>query len=226
MKAYVAMIPKASGGTRPQDQRPITVWDVIYRIWANGLNSGLSGADLGSDSSWCVSRLCRHGVSSSIWYSPPRSAVARLDPPSTAAGAGALAGFFFDLEKCFLSLPWWGLFGVSARVGVDAQILQCLRSFYRQLRHRFRYGQVDGSEWFMANGLAQGCPASPDLMNILFEPFHRWAAAQDKGVSVANYFVASVSFAADVTLVATSLEELRFFWWLGAMNGAHYLVFS
>ena len=63
----------------------------------------------------------------------------------------------------------------------------------------------------MANGLAQGCPASPDLMNILFEPFHRWAAAQSKGVSVANTFVASVSFADDVTLVATSLEELRFF---------------
>ena len=95
--------------------------------------------------------------------------------------------------------------------GGDAQIVQCLRSFYRQLRHRFRYGQVDGSEWFMANGLAQGCPASPDLMNILFEPFHRWAAAQNKGVSVANSFVASVSFADDVTLVATSLEELRFF---------------
>ena len=62
----------------------------------------------------------------------------------------------------------------------------------------------------MAEWLGTGCPASPDLMNILFEPFHRWAAAQNKGVSVANYFVASVSFAADVTLVATSLEELRF----------------
>ena len=27
--AYVAMIPKASGGTLPQDQRPISVLDVI-----------------------------------------------------------------------------------------------------------------------------------------------------------------------------------------------------
>ena len=26
--AYIAMIPKASGGTRPQDQRPITVLDI------------------------------------------------------------------------------------------------------------------------------------------------------------------------------------------------------
>ena len=32
------------------------------------------------------------------------------------------------------------------------------------------------TEWSMSNGLAQGCPASPDLLNILFEPFHRWAS--------------------------------------------------
>ena len=76
----------------------------------------------------------------------------------------------------------------------------CLRNFYRQLRHRFRYGQVDGSEWFMANGLAQGCPTSPDLMNVLFEPFHRWAAAQKKEVAVADTFVASASFSDDVNI--------------------------
>ena len=37
LSAYVTMIPKASGGTRPQDQRPITVLDVLYRIWAKGV---------------------------------------------------------------------------------------------------------------------------------------------------------------------------------------------
>ena len=80
----------------------------------------------------------------------------------------------------------------------------CLRNFYRQRRHRFRYGQVDDSEWLMANSLAQGCPARPDLMNLLFEPFHRWAAAQKKGIAVAVTFVASASFADDVALVAVS----------------------
>jgi len=63
---------------------------------------------------------------------------------------------------------------VLARVGVGSATVGCFRSFYSQLRQRFRYGQVDGSEWSMANGLAQGCPASPDLLNILYEAFHRW----------------------------------------------------
>ena len=35
--AYVTMIPKASGGSRPQDQRPITVLELLYCIWAKGV---------------------------------------------------------------------------------------------------------------------------------------------------------------------------------------------
>ena len=36
-EAYVAMIPKACGGSRPRDQRPITVLDLVYRIWSKGV---------------------------------------------------------------------------------------------------------------------------------------------------------------------------------------------
>ena len=55
----------------------------------------------------------------------------------------------------------------------------------------------------------QGRHASPDLMNILFEPFHRWAAAQKKRFAAADIFVASDSFADDATLVAVSLGEAQ-----------------
>jgi len=37
IQAFVTMIPKASGGSRPQDQRPITVLDVLYRLWGKGI---------------------------------------------------------------------------------------------------------------------------------------------------------------------------------------------
>ena len=37
LEGYVALIPKASGGSRPQDQRPIAVLDVLYRLWAKGV---------------------------------------------------------------------------------------------------------------------------------------------------------------------------------------------
>ena len=94
-------------------------------------------------------------------------------------------------------------------VGISLPIVRCFRAFYADLRQRFRFGQVDGSEWSVANGLAQGCPASPDLLNILFEPFHRWAAAQGCGVQVLDaLLVASLSWADDLSLVARSLAEV------------------
>ena len=204
LHAYVAMIPKASGGSRPQDQRPITVLDVAYRVWAKGIV------------------MCWASVLNTAYLGPAvmgfRAQSGTLHLAQLLSDLIALQNrrqqplwlVSFDVEKCFPSLPWWGLFGVLAEAGVDSRTVQCLRSFYQHLRHRFRYGQLDGSEWSMANGLAQGCPASPDLLNILFEPFHCWAAAQNKGVSVAGTHVASASFADDVTLVATSWEEVEF----------------
>ncbi len=65
----------------------------------------------------------------------------------------------------------------------------------------------------MANGLAQGCPASPDLLNIVFECFHRWAVAQDVSFRIAGRRIASASFADDMTLLAGSTEELA---WIAA----------
>ena len=93
--------------------------------------------------------------------------------------------------------------------GISPTVIQCFRDFYTRLQLWFRYGQVDGGKWTMANGLAQGCPASPDLLNLMFEPFHRWAAAQQVGVPMDDGNLASSSFADDLCLLATSLAEVE-----------------
>ena len=73
----------------------------------------------------------------------------------------------FDVQKGFDSLPWWALFGVRDLV------VRCFEAFYRNLQRCFRYGHVHGEPWQATNRLAQGCPVSPDLLNLPFEPFHR-----------------------------------------------------
>ena len=88
----------------------------------------------------------------------------------------------FDVKKCYDSIPWWALFGVMERSGVSRRVRRAFERFYEKLRRRFRYGTVDGEPWRGTNGMAQGCPAAPDMLNILFEPFQRWAAAQGRGV--------------------------------------------
>ena len=37
LQVYVTMIPKAFGGSRRQDQRPITVQDAFCRLWVKGI---------------------------------------------------------------------------------------------------------------------------------------------------------------------------------------------
>ena len=177
LDAYVTMIPKVAGGARPRDQRPITVLEVVYRIWAKGVvmewaavlqRNVLGPAAMGFRRELGTLHLAqllndlillRRRGRQQLWLAS------------------------FDIQKCFDSLPWWALFGVLRRPGVRDNVVRCFEAFYRDLRRRFRYGNVNGAKWRAANGLAQGCPTSPDLLNLLFEPFHRWAAAQDFGVA-------------------------------------------
>ena len=202
LRAYVTMIPKASGGTRPQDQRPITVLDVLYRVWAKGVvltwTPVLQGEYLGQ------AAMGFRAQTGTLHLSQILSDIIELQRRQKRS----LWLVSFDVEKCFPSLPWWAIFGVLERAGVPCYIVRCFRCLYSQLRHHFRYGQVDGTEWSMVNGLTQGCPASPDLLNILYEPFHRWAASQLVGVRFLDTHVASASFADDVVLLGADLKEI------------------
>ena len=211
LSAYVAMIPKAAGGTRPQDQRPITVLDVVYRVWSKGTimawapvlqGSYLGQAALGFRAQAGTLHIAQ--LLSDLMALRTRTPSGELRPRPAPLWLVS-----FDVEKCFPTLPWWAVFGVMEQAGISVPIVRAFRSFYASLRHRFRYGQVEGGEWSMANGLAQGCPASPDLLNMLFEAFRRWAAGQSKGVEIAGVYIASVSFTDDVVLIATSRDELQ-----------------
>jgi hypothetical protein len=200
-KAYVTMIPKAAGGSRPEDQRPITVLDLPYRVWAKGIvqewKTTLHEAFLGDAA---LGFRAQSGTTH----------VAQLlqDLIALQVRRGEEIWLIsFDIRKCFDMLPWWALFGALRKAGVREQVVRGFMAFYRQLLRRFRYGQVDGAEWQAANGAAQGCPASPDLLNILLEAFHRWARAAGLGVVVGTTTVPSVSYADDVTLVARSFDE-------------------
>ena len=200
-QAYVTMIPKASGGSRPEDQRPITVLDLPYRVWAKAVvqewKPVLQTAYLGDAA---LGFRAQSGTTH----------VAQLlqDLIVLQAQRGAelwLASF--DIRKCYDMLPWWALFGIARRAGVQESTVRAFETFYHQLQRRFRYGQVDGAAWQAANGAAQGCPASPDLLNLLLEAFHCWARAEGLGVRVGPVVIPSVSYADDVVLVAQSQAE-------------------
>lgn len=204
MVAYVSMIPKASGGTRPQDQRPITVLDLLYRVWAKGVV--MAWAPVLQQGYLGQAAMGFRAGAGVLHVAQLLSDLMRLQ----CQRRKQLWLASFDVQKCYDSLPWWAVFGVMRHAGISARVVACFEAFYRGLQRHFRYGQVDGEAWQATNGLAQGCPASPDLLNILLEPFHRWALSAGHGVAVTSTCrVASVSFADDVALVAGSKGELE-----------------
>ena len=202
LDAFVAMIPKAAGGSRPQDQRPITVLDVLYRIWSKGVvltwGPTLHQQYLGTAA---MGFRAESGTLHAAQLLPDVIALRRRQSAPLWLAS-------FDNEKCFDSLPWWALFRILAHTGNPTPVVAAFESFYRHLHRRFRYGQVDGVIWHAANGLAQGCPSSPDLLNILFEPFHRWARASGLGVLIADTCIPSISFADDLALLAPSADDM------------------
>ena len=202
--AFVAMIPKSAGGSRPQDQRPITVLDLVYRIWSKGVV--LAWAPVLQQSFLGQAAMGFRAGAGTLHVAQLLSDLMILQRRRRQQ----LWLASFDVQKCFDSLPWWAVFGVLRQAGVAPRVVGCFEAFYASLTRKFRYGQIDGVPWQATNGLAQGCPASPDLLNILLEPFHRWALAEGYGVEVCpGCRVPSVSFADDVALVAGGKPELE-----------------
>jgi ribonuclease HI len=202
LDAYVAMIPKASGGSRPQDQRPITVLDVMYRMWAK--------AQVEAWSPVMQREVLGEAAMGFRWESGTRN-VAQLvtDVAEWQRMRGKPVWMVsFDVAKCYDTIPWWAVFGVMEAAGMSQRVVATFRDFYTRLRRRFRYGVLDGGVWQATNGLAQGCPASPDLLNLLYEGFHRWARAKGYGVAVGECVIPSASFADDVGLMGETWREV------------------
>ena len=98
--AYVTMIPKASRGTRPQDQRPITVLDVLYRIWAKG--TALTWAPVLQVEYLDPATMGFRAQAGTLHLALLLSDLIGLQR-SRRQGPWLVS---FDVEKCFPSLPW------------------------------------------------------------------------------------------------------------------------
>ena len=203
LNAYVTMIPKASGGSRPEDQRPITVLELLYRVWAKGITL-----------EWRVVLQRNYLGDAAMGFRAEAGTkhMVQLLTDLIAVQQRRKAELFFasfDLWKAYDTIPWWAVFGVMRRTGVAAEVVDCFEDYARRLRRQFRYGAVDGECWQAANGLPQGCPASPDELNFLLEAFHRWARARGLGVNICMVAVPSTSFADDVVLIGRCQAEIE-----------------
>jgi hypothetical protein len=138
LDAYIVMIPKAAGGSRPRDQRPITVLPVLYRLWSKGVTlewrSVMQNVYLGQ---------AAMGFRAQAGTLHVAQLLSDLIVLCRSRGL-ELWLISFDIEKCYDSVPWWALFGMMRRTGIAKSVVRCFEQYYRAVRRRFKYGQADG----------------------------------------------------------------------------------
>ena len=160
LTALVSAIPKGAG-TKPLEQRPITVTSALYRLWGcirmekdvmewqekwahdgqYGYRKGRSTLDL----SWKIA----------------------LDVEHATLYGEEVAGVTTDFRKCFDLIPHDILLKLVKELGLSDKILRTVTDVYRRLRRRFKFPSGVGEEFATTNGILQGCPLSVVLFNAL-----------------------------------------------------------
>ena len=123
IQAYVTMIAKALGGTRPQDQRPSTVLDVVYGIWDKVVV--LTWSPVLQTDYLGRAAMGFRAQSSTLHLAQLLTDLIELQSHRHKS----LWLVSFDVEKCFPTLPWWAIFEVLSRAGVQLRLIQCFRRF-------------------------------------------------------------------------------------------------
>lgn len=99
LQAYITMVPKAAGGDRPRDQRPMTVLEVLYRVWVKGVTM-----------EWKVTVHAKYLGPAAMGF---RTGASALEVPQLLqdvlqlqrSKGGELWLASFDVQKCYDSIP-------------------------------------------------------------------------------------------------------------------------
>ena len=158
-QAAVPLIPK-DGSTDPMTQRPLTILSCIYRAYA-----GLRYDDLQPWRDMWVSESIFGGERD-------REAVqanldAALDVEEAQITDSPFIVAFLDYSKFFDSLVWQIIWAYAKWMGAPAGLMNAIAKFYANLESRFKVNGHYGRSWHRTNSVAQGCPLSIVLANLI-----------------------------------------------------------
>ena len=100
------------------------------------------------------------------------------------------------------------LWGVLWEYGVPGPLVRAIRSLYKQSESCVRILGTKSSTFSVGVGLRQGCPLSPILFVIFMDRISRHSRGEES-VRFGDLRIASLLFADDVVLLATSDRDLQ-----------------
>ncbi|TWW67452.1 R2DM Retrovirus-related Pol polyprotein from type II retrotransposable element [Takifugu flavidus] len=115
---------------------------------------------------------------------------------------------FVDLEKAFDRVPRGVLWGVLREYGVSGPLIRAVRSLYDRCQSLVRIAGSKSNSFPVRVGLRQGCPLSPILFIIFMDRISRCSHGVE-GIWFGDLRIASLLFADDVVLLASSARDLQ-----------------
>ncbi|TWW73592.1 R2DM Retrovirus-related Pol polyprotein from type II retrotransposable element [Takifugu flavidus] len=115
---------------------------------------------------------------------------------------------FVDLEKAFDRVPRGVLWGVLREYGVSGPLIRAVRSLYDRCQSLVRIAGSKSNLFPVRVGLRQGCPLSPILFIIFMDRISRCSHGVE-GIRFGDLRIASLLFADDVVLLASSARDLQ-----------------
>ena len=168
LDAYIAMIPEADGDSTPPGQRPLSVFPVVYRLWAS--------LRLGHLREWVEGWLPKsvyssgNGLSSvEAWFSTAFDIEAVL----SGTVGDQLHVMVADVIKSFDTVDRSILDCTLGRLGLPGWFRKVSFSFHSQVRLRFKLAAGLGEPWSRDGGVPQGCPLSMVFIVALCVPWCR-----------------------------------------------------
>uniref|UniRef100_A0A671UC54 ribonuclease H n=1 Tax=Sparus aurata TaxID=8175 RepID=A0A671UC54_SPAAU len=115
---------------------------------------------------------------------------------------------FVDLEKAYDRVPLDVLWEVLREYGVRGSLLRAIQSLYSQSESCVRILGSKSDLFQVGVGLHQGCALSPILFVIYMDRISRRSRGME-GLQVGDLKIASLLFADDVVLMASSAVDLQ-----------------
>ena len=115
---------------------------------------------------------------------------------------------FVDLEKAYDRIPRELLWECLIEYGVDIELLQAIKSLYKQCSVCVRANGVKSTSFTVGIGLRQGCVLSPLLFIIFMDRIVKRSRGSEC-VKIGNVEVARLLFADDLVMLASSQNDLQ-----------------
>ena len=174
LDADIAMIPKTVGDATHHGQRPLSVLQVVYRIWASARMGQLEDWFR----SWVLeSVFCACGCRGSVeaWY----TSALDIEEVLTGAADADVHLFVADVVKSFDTVDRGILDRVLSSLGLPGSFRHAYFEYHAHVRLRFKLASGLGKPWTRDGGIPQRCPLSMMFIVALYLTLCRYLAAHE-----------------------------------------------